>query len=121
MTEMTRRGGVTVNSLADGIQNGNTAEVRYRAARACSDFGQDANELVPLLIAALEQKDESVRAAVADALGSIGPGAHAAVPALTRVIAGNGTDQQSARTTLRAHVQPTHGCAPCVRRSTGMA
>ena len=99
---MTNPGKVTIDSIADGIQNGKTIEVRTRAALACAEFGPDAKELVPVLITALDQKDEHVRAAVAQALGSIGASAQAAVPALTRVIAAKGNDEQAVWTTVHA-------------------
>src|SRR5579872_5545150 len=83
---MIRSGEVTADSIGEAIQTGKTEEIRRYAALACADFGPDAQELVPVLIAALERNDDVARSDVPVALGSIGPRARAAVPALLKVL-----------------------------------
>ena len=54
---MIRSGEVTADSIGEAIQTGKTEEIRRWAALACADFGPDAQELVPVLIAALQRND----------------------------------------------------------------
>jgi HEAT repeat protein len=99
---MTRSGEVTTDSIGKAIQTGKTEEIRRYAALACADFGPDAQELVPVLIAALEREDEVARSYVSLALGSIGPRAQAAVPALLKVLITNGDQEEAVWARLRA-------------------
>ena len=76
--------GVTVATLADGLQRGGAFE-RAHAARALARFGPQAADAVPALVRALDDPSPVVRSAAIVALGSIGTQAKAAIPALSAV------------------------------------
>ncbi len=57
--------------VREGLERG-TPALRYEAARACGDFGDQADKLVPLLIVASQDDDIEIAVAAIDALGSIG-------------------------------------------------
>ncbi|HEV3118431.1 MAG TPA: HEAT repeat domain-containing protein [Gemmataceae bacterium] len=75
-------------AVAKHIQamNDPNAAVRYRAAEALQELGDDASAAVPALREALKDKQSFVRRKVAEALGSIGREARHAVPGLIALL-----------------------------------
>ncbi len=76
--------------LARRLKNPNV-EARRDAAWTLGTWEADAAPAASALIEALRDSDKTVRERAVDALGRIGPGAHAAVPALVAMIPGSET------------------------------
>ena len=68
--------------LADVLQGSGSADQRWKAAEALGNLGREAHGAVPVLAAALRDRNEQVRWRAAEALGKLGTGAAQAVPAL---------------------------------------
>lgn len=66
-----------------------SAEVRWNAAMVLGDLGPAAEQAVPPLIQALEEKESLLRLAAVDALGKIGPAAKPAVPQMAALLKGD--------------------------------
>ncbi|MDH3742104.1 MAG: HEAT repeat domain-containing protein [Hyphomicrobiales bacterium] len=75
---------VTVSSLKAEFEQSSPSE-QWRIVQALGWFGPAAADAVPELIEALGNEHKGVRKEAAIALGKIGPGAKAAVPALTAI------------------------------------
>jgi len=73
-----------IPALTKVLQNDEDTTARSNAAEALGKIG--APEGIPVLIAALESEDDSVRFSVIDALEKLGHKAKAAVPALVRTV-----------------------------------
>jgi HEAT repeat protein len=76
------QGVVFVPQMLKLLKEDPDAQVRYRAARGLEHFPSKAAQIVPGLIAALEDENGHVRAGVCIALRQFGPEAVVAVPAL---------------------------------------
>jgi HEAT repeat protein len=75
--------------------------MRGLAGAALKAMGSNAVPAVAQLAAALEDREESVRVAAAEALGAIGPAASAAVPSLVARLC----DETEARLVIRTLMQ----------------
>jgi formylglycine-generating enzyme required for sulfatase activity/HEAT repeat protein len=70
-----------VSQLIDGLKQGESS-ARWKAAKALSGIGSDAESAIPVLVDALRDKTIIVRVGAAEALGRLGSKAVAAVPEL---------------------------------------
>lgn len=61
-------------------------ETRARAAAALDGLGQEARDVIPALIAALDDRSHLVRFHLVGALAQVGPAAEAAIPKLARLV-----------------------------------
>ncbi len=75
-------GSGAVPALLNELKNSESNVVRVHVARALGKIGPVTNDVVPALIAALEDPDNYLRKTAAEALGEIGPAAKDAVPSL---------------------------------------
>lgn len=75
-------------------------DIRVSAVKTLREVSTEENELVQLLISGLEDEQWTVRQAAAEALGSLGEAAKAAVPALYAKL-GNEEDEDFARGAIR--------------------
>ena len=75
-----------VQRLVDALKNQDDASARWSAAVALGELGPRGREVVPALMEALDDIDDTVRWAAAVALGKIGPAASEAVRALAAVL-----------------------------------
>jgi HEAT repeat protein len=83
---------VTIKCLGKILTDSDDDPLCNRAIFAAREFGADAKELVPQLIAVLESDRPLSKGGAACALREIGPPAAAAVPALIRLLAKNGSE-----------------------------
>ncbi|MBV8488366.1 MAG: SUMF1/EgtB/PvdO family nonheme iron enzyme [Planctomycetaceae bacterium] len=70
-----------VSQLIDGLKQGESS-ARWRAVKALSGIGSDAESAIPVLVDALRDKTIIVRVGAAEALGRLGSRATSAVPKL---------------------------------------
>lgn len=77
-----RVSGAEPQGIADLLKSLEDADTRWFAVRDLEEMGLDAAPAVPQLIGLLDNRDEAVCAAAADALGVIGKDATAAIPKL---------------------------------------
>jgi serine/threonine-protein kinase len=71
-----------VRALMTVMERSGSADERWRAAETLGNYGREARGAVPVLVAALRDRNDQVRWRSAEALGKIGPDAAEAVPAL---------------------------------------
>ena len=70
-----------VSQLIDGLKQGESS-ARWKAAKALSGIGSDAESAIPVLVEALRDRTIIVRVGAAEALGRLGGSATPAVPEL---------------------------------------
>ena len=77
---------LSVDRLAFDVATHPDAQMRRHAANALQRMGPSAERAVPMLLKALDDKDDEVRTAVVAALSAMGPFAQSALPKLTQLL-----------------------------------
>jgi HEAT repeat protein len=92
-----------VKALKD---NQRTTAIRSQAASALGKMSGDAKEVVPALVAVLDDPEFDVQRSCVLALGSMGPEAQSATPALTRLAKQGDTRLRKPSSEALAKVNP---------------
>lgn len=108
---------LAVTRLSGILENGGDPVVQSRAAHALAQFPDQGEKVVPILIAALESDDETVRSGAAWALSDMGPAASPSVNALRTALQDEYGIREAALTALGRIGPPAKGAVPDLIRA----